>query len=117
MTINGRYIRGFICPKYDAEKVPVSSGKKSLTEIAKEVLAGKWGNGDSRKAALRAAGYSYEAVQAKVNALCSPGTADLTKIAKEVLAGKWGNGAERQERLAAAGYDPAEVQKLVNTLF
>lgn len=50
----------------------VSSGtvKKSVDEIAKEVLAGKWGNGDDRKNRLIAAGYDYNAVQARVNALC-----------------------------------------------
>lgn len=43
--------------------------KKSVTEIAKEVIAGKWGNGATRKKRLTAAGYDYAAVQAKVNAL------------------------------------------------
>lgn len=48
-----------------------SSGtaKKSVTEIAKEVIAGKWGAGNDRKAALEKAGYDYNAVQAKVNEL------------------------------------------------
>ena len=45
------------------------STKKSVTEIAKEVIAGKWGNGDARKKALTKAGYDYEAVQKKVNEL------------------------------------------------
>ena len=45
------------------------STKKSVTEIAKEVIAGKWGNGDARKKALTKAGYNYEAVQKKVNEL------------------------------------------------
>ncbi len=35
-----------------------SSVKKSLTEAAKDVKAGKYGNGEARKAALRAAGYT-----------------------------------------------------------
>ena len=43
--------------------------KKSIEEIAKEVLAGKWGNGTDRKNRLKAAGYDYSAVQAKVNEL------------------------------------------------
>lgn len=43
--------------------------KKSIEEIAKEVLAGKWGNGEDRKKKLAAAGYDYAAVQAKVNEL------------------------------------------------
>ncbi len=42
---------------------------KSVTDIAKEVIAGRWGNGADRKARLEAAGYNYNAVQSKVNAL------------------------------------------------
>ena len=52
---------------------PVSSTptpKKSVTEVAKEVLAGKWGNGADRKKRLTEAGYNYSEVQAKVNELC-----------------------------------------------
>ncbi len=52
---------------------PVSStqtSKKSVTEVAKEVLAGKWGNGADRKKRLTEAGYNYSEVQAKVNELC-----------------------------------------------
>lgn len=51
---------------------PVASttpAKKSTDEIAREVIAGSWGNGDDRKSRLTAAGYDYSAVQAKVNAL------------------------------------------------
>lgn len=43
--------------------------KKSITVIAKEVVAGKWGNGETRKKKLKAAGYDYSAVQKKVNEL------------------------------------------------
>lgn len=42
---------------------------KSIEAIAKEVIAGKWGNGDDRKKRLQAAGYDYAAVQKKVNEL------------------------------------------------
>ena len=43
--------------------------KKTVTELAKEVIAGKWGNGRDRKNRLTAAGYDYTAVQNKVNEL------------------------------------------------
>lgn len=46
-----------------------TSKKKSVETIAKEVLAGKWGNGSERKKKLEAAGYDYDAVQKKVNSL------------------------------------------------
>lgn len=49
---------------------PVSAPiRKSVDEIAHEVLSGSWGNGDDRKNRLSAAGYSYDSVQAKVNEL------------------------------------------------
>lgn len=48
--------------------------KKSVDEIAKEVIAGKWGNGSDRKNRLEAAGYNYSEVQSAVNALCGKKT-------------------------------------------
>ena len=45
--------------------------KKSVDEVAREVIQGKWGNGATRKAKLTAAGYDYATVQARVNALLS----------------------------------------------
>ena len=45
--------------------------KKSVDEIAKEVINGKWGNGTARKQALTAAGYDYATVQKRVNELLS----------------------------------------------
>lgn len=44
-----------------------SSSKKTVSQLADEVIAGKWGNGDTRKKKLEAAGYDYAAVQAEVN--------------------------------------------------
>ena len=41
--------------------------KKSVDQIADEVIAGKWGNGQERKDKLEAAGYNYNEVQAAVN--------------------------------------------------
>jgi len=41
--------------------------KKTTEQIAKEVIAGKWGTGDTRKKALTKAGYDYYEVQDKVN--------------------------------------------------
>ena len=41
--------------------------KKSVEEIAKEVIKGLWGNGQERKAKLAAAGYDYNTVQSLVN--------------------------------------------------
>lgn len=43
-------------------------------------------------------------------------TVDITKIAKEVIDGKWGNGEERKARLTKAGYNFTEVQNKVNEI-
>ncbi len=44
---------------------------KSVDEIAKEVLANKWGVGEDRKNRLTKAGYSYTEVQKRVNEMIS----------------------------------------------
>lgn len=124
MQVNGKYIRGFICPKYDADgNIPsgttTTGTKKSVAEVAKEVIAGKWGNGDTRKNKLIAAGYDYSAVQAEVNKQLSGTTTTkktVTQVAKEVIQGKWGNGADRKKKLEAAGYSYSQVQAKVNEL-
>lgn len=46
-----------------------TSVSNDLTDIALEVIAGKWGNGKQRKDALIANGYDYKAVQCEVNRL------------------------------------------------
>lgn len=43
--------------------------KKSVAQLAAEVIAGKWGNGPVRIQRLTAAGYDAKAVQAEVNKL------------------------------------------------
>ena len=53
-------IVAYAMPKYDVTK-------KSIDELAQEVIDGKWGTGAVRKSKLTAAGYSYEAVQKRVN--------------------------------------------------
>ena len=54
---------------FDANGKVVYPVKKSITEIAKEVIQGKWGNGADRKNRLEKAGYNYNEVQKKVNML------------------------------------------------
>lgn len=90
---------------------------KSVQDIAKEVIAGQWGNNPDRQDNLEVAGYNYQEVQNVVNMILKGNAAiDLTAIAKEVIRGDWGNGQERTDRLKAAGYSPAAVQQKVNEL-
>lgn len=117
INVGWGYIRGFARPKYDVAEKPVSTKKKSIDTIAREVIRGTWGSGAIRKSALTKAGYDYAAVQARVNEILAKGaTKSVTAIAKEVIAGKWGNGTARKNALTKAGYDYAEVQKKVNEL-
>lgn len=106
--------------KTSAGSAPSAPAKKDNTTIAREVLAGAWGNGNDRKNRLQAAGYDYNAIQAEVNRLMGGGSAPARKsvdtLAREVIAGKWGKGADRKRRLQAAGYDYNAVQRRVNQL-
>lgn len=99
-----------------AGKTSTPKPSKSVTEVAKEVINGQWGNGSDRRIALENAGYNYSEVQNKVNELVGGSSSDLTAVARDVIAGKYGNGQERKDKLKAAGYDPAVVQKKVNEL-
>ena len=47
-----------------------NSNNKTIDEIAKEVMQGKWGNNPERKNRLVAAGYNYDVIQKRVNELC-----------------------------------------------
>lgn len=54
---------------FDSSGKQVYPAKKSVDEIAREVIQGKWGNGAERKKKLTDAGYDYNAVQKRVNEL------------------------------------------------
>lgn len=119
MNVGWGYIRGFARPKYTSESSSTTKPpKKTIDQLAQEVIRGAWGSGAVRKNALIKAGYNYDAVQARVNEILSGSTSkkSITTIAKEVIAGKWGNGAARKNALKRAGYDPDAVQKKVNEL-
>lgn len=97
-----------------------SAGNKTTEEVAQEVIAGKWGNGEERKQRLTVAGYNYSLIQSKVNELMGAfvpvPSKSIDELAREVIAGKWGNGEDRKQRLKAAGYNYSEIQNRVNEL-
>jgi hypothetical protein len=105
--------------------VPVQPSTPSVESIAREVIAGKWGNGPTRVQRLTQAGYNAKAVQSMVNQILSgkapaapaaPVVNVIDKIAREVIAGKWGNGPTRVQRLNAAGHNARAVQSRVNEI-
>lgn len=72
----GQVLKGLVRRREAERKLfltPVKGGNVVVTktneEIAKEVLAGKWGNGAERKNKLTQAGYNYTDIQAIVNQL------------------------------------------------
>ena len=83
--------------------------------IVREVIAGKWGTGETRKTLLAEAGYDVNEVQSEVNAILRESKLKSNdEIAREVIRGKWGEGVNRRTRLTNAGYDYITVQKIVN---
>lgn len=101
-----------------ADTATSSTPSGSIDQMARDVLAGKYGNGDARKKAL---GSNYDAVQKRVNEILGgKATASASKsvdeLAREVIQGKWGNSPDRKAKLEAAGYDYAAVQKRVNEM-
>ena len=56
-------------PSSSAPTQPTQPTKKSVDELAREVINGEWGDGDDRKNRLTSAGYDYNSVQNKVNEL------------------------------------------------
>ena len=79
--------------------------KKTIDELADEVLDGLWGNNKDRENRLTAAGYNYQDVQNRVNY--------IVKTANDVLKGKYGNGVKR---IAALGKNYSIVQRQVNRM-
>ncbi|MBS7864339.1 peptidoglycan amidohydrolase family protein [Streptococcus suis] len=87
-----------------------STSGKSLETLVQETLAGKYGNGDTRKAAL---GNQYEAVMAVINGKATASQKSIDELAQEVIQGKHGNGEARKKSL---GSQYEAVQKRVSEL-
>lgn len=58
-----------VYPESSASAINAVTANKSVSELAYEVIAGKWGNGTERKNRLTEAGYDYSSVQNKVNSI------------------------------------------------
>ena len=83
-------------PKYDSVVTTqqTTAAKKSLSEVAKDVKAGKYGNGDARKATLKAAGYTeteIKEIQAIVNgkSQTSSGSKGVAQSFDKAIAGTY----------------------------
>lgn len=79
VALNGRYIRGFITPKYTDSGANVDTILRpglDVNTVVKDVIAGKYGNGQQRKEFLETMGYNYTEVQREVNKILN-GKAEL----------------------------------------
>lgn len=88
--------------------------EKATEELAREVIEGKYGNGEDRKNAL---GDRYAEVQARVDEILAPApdsTVDILDLVRKTIRGDFGNGEDRKNALGS-NYD--EVQRQVNLNF
>ncbi len=69
INVDGKFIRGYGVPDYASKCKSEPVATRSIEAVAKDVIAGEYGNGEERKAKLKAEGYNYDEVQAKVNEL------------------------------------------------
>lgn len=91
--------------------------KKTIEEVAKDVIKGFYGNGQERRNRLSADGYDPNEVQNKVNEILKANNRKtVEEVAREVIALKWGVGQDRYNRLTNAGYNASEIQNKVNEL-
>lgn len=99
--------------KYDkeyVENVDNSVDKVKIEQLARDVIDGKYGNGEERKIKL---GSLYNIVQKRVNEILNNQNTIIDEIAKDVIDGKYGNGEERKAKLSSL-YEI--VQKRVNEM-
>lgn len=101
---------------------PASTPSGDVADLAKRVIAGEFGNGEARKAAL---GSRYAEVQTEVNRILgggssgssggagSKGPADIADLARRTIDGEFGNGDARKKALGS-NYDA--VQARVNEM-
>jgi hypothetical protein len=93
-------------------------GSEALFEqTVEEVLAGKWGNAQDRRLALRDAGHNVTDVQLEVNRRLAAGTPSgaprdsTVDIARQVIWGEWGVSEDEVRRnLEGAGLVPSVIE-------
>lgn len=67
VNTNMAIVNKYDLTKYDAFSPVANTEKKTVDQLAFEVIDGKWGTGNNRKVALQNAGYNYSEVQKRVN--------------------------------------------------
>lgn len=108
-------------PEQYLEKDLYPKNSKSITEMAREVIAGKHGVGhDNRRKSLGISQAEYTKVRNKVNELVtSKPSKTINQMAQEILDNKHGNGHENRRKslgISKSEYEKvrAEVNRLAN---
>ena len=110
-------------PKTKVKSTTVTNTKKSISQMAQEVIDGKHGNGHvNRRKSLGISNTEYEKVREEVNRRLGSGQTQKSKpkksisqMANEVIAGKHGNGHEnRRKSLGISKTEYEKVRKEVN---
>lgn len=88
--------------------------KLSTSQLADEIIAGKYGNGTERISKLKAEGYSdneINAAQTEVNKRYEkPAKLSAKELAAKIKTGVYGNGNARKAALKKEGYTDSEIQ-------
>ena len=79
-NVNGNYPNMGSAIHMDTLLTGDNPNTKSIDELAREVIAGKWGNGEERKRRLNEAGYDYNVIQERVNELVKGSTKSYIQI-------------------------------------
>ena len=71
VNFSNNIVTGFVHPNVDTKPAtePKIDSLDDIDKLAREVISGKWGNGEFRKQKLTEAGHNYHVVQARVNSM------------------------------------------------
>ena len=118
-------IDGYGHPRYDVETKPAAkpAEKKTVAQIAQEVIDGKWGTGEERKKRLTEAGYDYATIQSLVNQMVGKTNSKPSAQKKKfpLPQGHWYGTPSQDYRNHSGYYDEADrpairdIQKVVGT--
>lgn len=97
-SYNGLTFQGFI---YNPD---VTLVLKPIDEVAKEVINGAWGNGETRRKRLTEAGYNYDEVQNRVNEILHSENNNKLKVGDSVKIVNYGNAMANGNGRKAYGY-------------
>lgn len=99
----------------DLKQVECPKPKKTIDELAQEVLDGKWGNGDERKEALTKEGYDYDAIQKKVNEILESRKTNGDRIAE--AASKYAYAGNSSSAAYVGGKPKAAYEKAIKKAY